>query len=249
MRNLKKLFVMSDLHGHYTLAKEALDRAGFDEHNENHLFICCGDLFDRGRENRKVYDFVRGLEHKVLIRGNHDERLSDILIQGKANEYDVHNGTQVTFEEFFGVGSMGELGEIRIPSDDPLARELCLFVHGMRNYFETEHYVFVHGWLPTQQGVYPPQLVDNWREAGSADWRSARFSEWMSYFKSPATLTDKTVICGHRPTRLASRVDPARSPEDASAYYAPNMIALDAGTIRSGRVNLLVLEDHLLEEV
>lgn len=78
-RNMKRLFVVSDIHGHYTLMKKALDDAGFDENNDNHVFVSCGDLFDRGVENRKVYDFVRRLKRKVLICGNHDERLLTIM--------------------------------------------------------------------------------------------------------------------------------------------------------------------------
>ena len=60
--------------------KKALDDAGFDEKNDNHVFVSCGDLFDRGVENRKVYDFIRCLKRKVLICGNHDERLLTTLL-------------------------------------------------------------------------------------------------------------------------------------------------------------------------
>ena len=43
---------------------------------------------------------------------------------------------------------MDEYGELNIADGDPLARELCDFVDGMSDYYETEHYVFVHGWIP-----------------------------------------------------------------------------------------------------
>ena len=59
MSERKTLFVVSDIHGHYTQLKEALDRAGFDENRPDHLLVCCRELFDRGHENRKVYEAVR----------------------------------------------------------------------------------------------------------------------------------------------------------------------------------------------
>ena len=55
---MKKLFVVSDIHGHYTELKAALDRAGFDRNDPAHLLICCGDYFDRGSENAQVLWFA-----------------------------------------------------------------------------------------------------------------------------------------------------------------------------------------------
>ena len=81
---MKKLFVVSDVHGHYTILKEALDRAGFDKHDPEHLLICCGDYFDRGNENMEVLRFFEGLRHKVLLRGNHEDLLLKLLQTGKA---------------------------------------------------------------------------------------------------------------------------------------------------------------------
>ena len=54
---MKKIFVVSDIHGHCTLLQKALERAGFDDANEDHLLICCGDYFDRGTENAEVMKF------------------------------------------------------------------------------------------------------------------------------------------------------------------------------------------------
>jgi predicted phosphodiesterase len=48
--DVKKIFVVSDIHGHCTLLQKALERAGFDDANEDHLLICCGDYFDRHRK-------------------------------------------------------------------------------------------------------------------------------------------------------------------------------------------------------
>lgn len=246
MSKKKKLFVVSDLHGHYTLLKELLDQAGFDNNNEDHLFICCGDLFDRGSENIAVFDFVSGLKNKVLICGNHDERLAEIIKCKRFDVFDIRNGLLTTLEEFFGPDSIGEYGDLILPENEKYSEALLDLISGMSNYYETKNHVFVHGWLPTQVGVNPPCLLEDWRNANAVAWRSSRFLEWISLYKTPAMLPGKTIVCGHRPTRLAERVDTSRSPADSSIYYGEGMIAIDAGTIRSGRMNLLLLEDETL---
>ena len=78
----KKLFVVSDVHGHCTLLKQALAEAGFDKENPDHLLICCGDYFDRGEENVEVLKFFEQLKHCVLLRGNHEDLLLKLLDTG-----------------------------------------------------------------------------------------------------------------------------------------------------------------------
>ena len=248
MKNKKKLFVLSDLHGHFTQAKEALDKAGFDAGNEDHLFVHCGDLFDRGRENRAVLEFVQSLPRKVLVKGNHDERLYRVLTEGKVSETDFYNGMRTTLTEFFGADCVAPDGTLDLSQHADTVRELCGLIGGMVDYFESERYVFVHGWLPTEKRDGLPHLLENWQNASEAAWQYARFSRWMDFIHSPARLDGKTIVCGHRPTRLAAAFDPARSEDDSSTYESPGMMAIDAGTIRSGRVNLLVLEDEILNQ-
>ena len=39
----RTLFVVSDIHGHYTEMKKALEEAGFCEEKDDHVFVSCGD--------------------------------------------------------------------------------------------------------------------------------------------------------------------------------------------------------------
>ena len=245
MSKKKKLFVVSDIHGFFSPLKNALNEAGFDENNEDHVFVCCGDLFDRGNENLKVFEFITSLERKILIRGNHDERLAEILAEKRINRCDVHSGTDVTLEEFFGTYSIGGYGELRLPTNDQMANRLSKLIEDMVDYYETDHYVFFHGWLPAFFGSKPPRLLANWRDADSDAWHSARFSEWHRFSGVNDMLPEKTVVCGHSATRFAYKFDPSRSLGDSSIYYGDKMIAIDAGTVSSGRVNVLVLEEYI----
>ncbi|MBQ8719204.1 MAG: metallophosphoesterase [Clostridia bacterium] len=242
---MRTLFVVSDIHGHYTLLKQALDAAGFDENDPTHCFVCCGDLFDRGRENRRVYHYVQGLKHKILIRGNHDERLLDIINARRVNEYDLYNGCEVTLEEFFGESAVDAYGRLTLPKYGKMAGKLRSLVNSMCDYYETPNYVFTHGWLPVKRENDVLVLQKNWRTADAADWHRARFLEWHLLYGTPAMLSEKTLVCGHRPTRLAARVDPQRSATCHDIFYGDGLIAIDAGTIRSGQVNVLVLNEEI----
>ena len=97
----RTLFVVSDIHGHYTLLKNALDKAGFDKEDPNHLLVCCGDYFDRGSENVEVLKFFERLKHCVLLRGNHEDMLLKLLYTGKVLPHHYINGTMQTMTDFF----------------------------------------------------------------------------------------------------------------------------------------------------
>lgn len=134
-----------------------------------------------------------------------------------------------------------------MPKYGKMAGNLKRLIDSMADYYETEHYIFVHGWVPTAKDEGGnAMLLPDWRQADSAHWSSARFAEWTSFQGINDMIPQKTIVCGHRPTRLDASFDLSRSPTDSSIYYGKGMIALDAGTIRSGRMNILVLEDELL---
>ena len=52
------IFAVSDVHGFYNEMIDALDKAGFDRNNPNHLLVSCGDNFDRGPDAVKVYEYL-----------------------------------------------------------------------------------------------------------------------------------------------------------------------------------------------
>jgi serine/threonine protein phosphatase 1 len=239
----KKLFVTSDIHGHYTELIRALDECGFDCENPNHIFVCCGDLFDRGKENMRVYDFVKSLKHKILIRGNHEDYLCTILGSGDTSVYAESNGTDITVKELLGDVVIDANGCFDTTAHTKKIREIMDFVNSMQYYYETDDYVFTHGWLPIVfEGHYP--LVDPaWRNASEDAWMVARVLEWQQLYGVKATLKGKTIVCGHRPARLGYMYDSFREPDCSMPFYGDGMIAIDAGTIRSGRVNVLVVEE------
>lgn len=244
MKSEKTLFVVSDVHGHYTEMKKALDDAGFCAQNDGHVFVSCGDLFDRGKENCAVYGFVRGLKNKILIRGNHEDILLDILRRGYLTETDVYNGTDVTVSDMLGADAVDANGCFDKKTHAPKIAELRDFIDGMADYYETPRYVFTHGWLPLVFEGYYPRVDPDWRSRPAEDWLVAHVLEWQQLYGVGALLEGKTIVCGHRPARLGSMFDDLREYDCSEPFYGKGMTAIDAGTVRSGRVNVLVIKEN-----
>ena len=111
----RMFFVVSDVHGHYTEMKDALDREGFCADKEDHVFVSCGDLFDRGTENKAVYEFIRDLRNKILIKGNHEDMLLEALQRGYLIGSDIDNGAALTVSDLLGKDAVNENGEFDNP--------------------------------------------------------------------------------------------------------------------------------------
>ncbi len=242
MNNKKKLFVVSDIHGHCTLLKDALDQAGFDNDNPEHLLICCGDYFDRGRENLEVLKFFERLKHKVLLRGNHEDLLLKLFQTGKVLPHNYINGTMQTLTDFFGKYSIDPIDDtIDFSSKTRMVDRVCDFIDETVNYFETENHVFVHGWIP-EKAETPEQRVNTLNEA----WGNARWLKWTEKYNGSRPLIDKILVCGHVPTFYASKFDKSRVEKNYEIFYGNGIIAIDAGTFDTKQVNVLVLDDNLI---
>ena len=232
-----KYFVVSDIHGHASILKNELEKCGFDPENEDYMLVVCGDCFDRGRENRATLSFLQKIKNKVIIRGNHEEMLMKVIERGGINLNNICNGTDITAEEFFGEENVSPSGEIKMSVRRK--KQLVDFIESTIDYYETEHYVFVHGWIPE---------CARWRRAEAEAWSRARWTGWCKV-ENKNIGESKTVVCGHRAARYAADVDKNRKDDDYTAYFGEGFIALDGSTVVSGMVNVLVLEDAPLPHV
>lgn len=228
---MKKLFVVSDIHGHCTILKQALEQAGFDRNNEEHLLICCGDYFDRGDENLEVLQFFERLPRKVLLRGNHEDLLLKLLQTGKLQPHHYINGTMSTLRNIFGKYCVDPVDDtIDFSGKTRITDRMCQFIEETVDYYETGDYVFVHGWLP-EHG----ESAEARAKATPQAWETARWTRWTEQYHGVRPLADKTLICGHVPTFCAPGV------QGSDIFYGEGLIAIDAGTYDSKKVNVLVL--------
>ena len=243
VRMSKKWFVVSDVHGHYSILMEALARVGFDATDEEHVFVSCGDLFDRGGENARVYEFVRSLPRKILIRGNHEDMLLHSLRDGCLTEAAQSNGTDQTVLQLLGPDTLDIHGCIVGTACRDKVAQILALGETMVDYCELGDYILTHGWIPVIfEGRYP-HIAPDWRDAPDEDWEFARWLAWEELYDIGATVRGKTIVCGHHTSRLGYRFDPSRATDCYDIFYGDGVIAIDSGTVMSGVINVLVLED------
>lgn len=253
------LFVTSDLHSYFEPFKEALDKSGFDPKNDKHYLVSLGDCFDRGPDSVKLLKYLMSLERKILVKGNHDILLKDLCEREFPYSYDKSNGTFKTVTDF-GYFDGRNFDECCRTTWNKTARYRELLV----NYFETQNYIFVHSWIPTNKKEKPntadkwiPLTTDEYRE----DWRNATEKEWegamwdnpFKRWQEGLNKTGKTIVFGHWHCSTGHSIasDGQISEFEADAIWKPfihdNIIGIDRCTAYTGEVNVLVLEDDFLE--
>lgn len=97
-------FVVSDIHSFAQELIDALNDAGFDIRNPNHILISLGDIFDRGSEALRVYKFLKSIPkyRRILVKGNHTDLYLELLNQDYPSGRDFHNHTVDTFCQIAG---------------------------------------------------------------------------------------------------------------------------------------------------
>lgn len=150
-----RYYVISDVHGYYTQMKSALEKAGFFSDTTPHKLVMLGDLFDRGHEAKQLQHFIlEQMEQDkiILIRGNHEDLFVELVTTDAGMPYSYHksNGTYDTALQLTGfdpvMASIRHYDFADAAKDTPFYKEI---IPAMLDYFETEHYVFTHGWIPS----------------------------------------------------------------------------------------------------
>lgn len=239
-----KYFVTSDIHSFIDPFFTGLVNSGFDNYNPQHILVICGDAFDRGKEAVRLYKYLKELHSKgrlIYIRGNHEDLLFECVkelkeLDGCAQTYHYSNGTVDSVVQFM---------------QDDILDEVLEFINNVTvDYFELDDYIFVHGWIPV---LYSNELQPNimsynreWRNASKEEWNRARWINGMKAWNDNIREHNKTIVCGHYHSGWGhymlhrqgeSQYDNFETFEDLG------IIALDACTAYSNKVNIIVVEE------
>lgn len=252
---MPKLFVVSDVHGHYIEMINALKDAGFELDNPEHFFVSLGDNFDRGSYPIEVMRFLMRLPRKILVKGNHEQLLEDCCKRGYPQMHDYSNGTVDTIRI---LGDEIEGYTFDECCDRTLARTRA-FRNKMVNYFETKNYIFVHAWVPmntydnipsyyrTNRSYYP---MEDFRNATQKQWDEAMWLCGPDLAIDGHNNTGKTIVFGHWHCSYLWAIKEDRNDfgEDAKfdPFFGDNYIAIDGCTAHTGKVNVVVLGDEFL---
>lgn len=236
-----KYFVVSDIHSFYDELIAALDQAGFDSNVDT--LVSLGDNFDRGYQTVKVFEYLKSLPNKILIRGNHENYLKELIQLKILREHDIHNKTIDSVYHF------ATMIDKDAPSYFAKAPELCglaaqtdiiEFIDNMIDYYEIGDYVLVHGWIPTIANTYNTE----WRNASPKMWYNAAQGRSIDRYKMGLTVPNKTIICGHWGTFNFKLDDDTPFDLIHDIYYGKDAIFIDATTALSRKVNVFVIESE-----
>ena len=259
----KKIFFISDIHSFYKEMINALQKAGFDENNENHLLVVLGDVFDRGENSIEVYEYLKELTDKgkaIVTSGNHHKFLIDFL-QGSYNPFNyLHNGTSTTIGDFWHRTSPFEswcmLDEDCDFTQESYARwvnicrkdimeeypELLDWLKNMPRYFESKNYIGVHASIDTN--------VEDWHfphfeRYGLVDWNALEFDD--GNFINKPNKTGKTIVAGHFDTGHLRKMHNLGDYNDHSILKTEDgKVFIDGCVALTHNVNVYVVEDELL---
>ena len=271
---MKKYFLTSDVHGFYDALQNGLKEAGFDVENENHIFCLLGDAFDRGNQNIQVFEFLKKMKklgRLIYIRGNHEYMFLEILKKWRPDECDIHNKTDETIVEFSEfdeerqkTATWAEYCQTRrVQEVAKFIRETCV------NYVELGKYILVHGNIPRIEDPYTGRVAYNafWRKAPDYMWDECIWANGMLENQVYGIReVGKTIVCGHVRASWGNIIqkkylwkqmypshyaDPEEfeNPEYRGIYKAEDgsLIGLDALTYKTGKVNILVLDEENLK--
>lgn len=259
MPGRRKLFVASDIHGYFNQWQAALHSAGWEEDNESHVLVVLGDLLDRGPQPLECLNFVNSLPscRKILVRGNHEDLMEEAIARREFRLHDWQNGTVATAFQL-------TRGKNEIDVLDAMRRHEVYntYIASLVDFYENNNYIFCHGWIPCERNdpnTYHARdisytFLPNWREG---DWKTARWINGMDAWAQGIRVAGKTVVCGHWHTSWGHHhlhndspewdnkfsTNPTHRKANFSPFVDEGILAIDACTAASGKVNVVVLEE------
>ena len=259
--NIMRYYVTSDIHSFFGELNTTLAELGFFEDTQPHKLVICGDLFDRGTEALALQKFILELlarDEVILVRGNHEDLALRLLHQWHRQSYlQYHhhtNGTIDTLCQLTGINpnyfyaSTEHAG--RAFFHTPFIQKI---IPAMVDYYETDHYIFVHGWIPCQvdsvdcnKKEYCP--IPDWRNADKEAWDKARWINGMEAAHAGITEPGKTIVCGHwhcsfGHAQYENDGGEFNNSPNFNPYYGEGIIALDACTAFTRKINCIVIDD------
>jgi serine/threonine protein phosphatase 1 len=235
----------------------ALKQQGFDETNNEHIIIVCGDLFDRGSQTIEVFNFAKKMIEQgrfIYVRGNHEDLLFEFMKEisrGRIpGQHHFGNGTAKTVQDFCKLSDYAIYDPSKREDICNSAQELLDFIsNNSIDYFELGDKLFVHGWLPCYQGL------EDFHDASLEDWERARWENGMEMWRYKKCRPDnKTVICGHwhcswgwSHLRQERKEFPQKNYKNWQKSFDPfideGIIAIDACTAYTQLCNVVVFDE------
>jgi serine/threonine protein phosphatase 1 len=168
---MKTYFCISDVHGFYNEMIDALNMAKYSKDNLSHILLVNGDVFDRGPDANKVYEFLTSIpkEQLILIKGNHESLVLEVVQRSLPKKSDYTNGTVDTIfqladvpkniREIIQFGAYAPDLKTDVYQREALWKEIVnhskvkeviswLESSQWLNYYELDNFIFTHAFIP-----------------------------------------------------------------------------------------------------
>lgn len=264
---MKKYFICSDIHSDYNALMNAIKENGFDINNDNHILVVAGDIFDRGEDSVKVYEYLKNLtdiNRAIVLAGNHHEMFIDFLEHNNmylcAFNY-RNNGLRATVEDFLHQTAPWEMYIMfhfdeetqRKTTNDEWNKAWCDFVRTSAQEIN-EEYPDLLPWLKNlpdylelKHNVITHGMIDGY----AVDWHYPTKGWKDCHWAKPVdaaflkNVTGKHIYLGHIDSDTIR--DTFHLPKDNySLYTRPegDVTYLDSCTILTHHLNMVVVEDE-----
>ena len=237
---MRRVYVISDLHGYYDLFIKLLEKISFSEFD---LLYIIGAVCDRGPDSLKILFYIQEHDNIILIKGNHEYMMQEALYYGvyyddidypsKAFKLWIANGGNTTMENI-----REYLQKDKLKHEDyrvvrsAFLKNLYEYLNNLPEYLEIEvnnqSYVLVHAGIDVKRPL-DKQDLDTllWIREG--------------FYLQRGDLT-KIYIFGHTPTALLNKDYSFNIWLDEVHH---NKIGIDGGLACGtvGQLNCLCLND------
>lgn len=201
----KRIYAIGDIHGQYDLFKKALSKI-------KGKIVLLGDLIDRGPGAFETVEAAIKRKNLIAVKGNHEEMLLSDYDNGFLSDFYslpntnfTYNGGTQTIESYIRNGY------------DSFPRKHIRFYKNMKDYYETDHFIFVHGGIPP--GKQPSEC-----DPDDLRWIRGEFIrsnyDW-----------GKMVIFGHTPQQKPLKQN-NKIGIDTGAGYGHALTVLELPTVR-----------------
>ena len=235
-----RYFITSDLHSYFKVLNTELKKQGFDKDKDT--LITLGDNFDRGKESWKMYRFLSTLPNVILVRGNHEDLLEELVNRGFPLDHDFHNGTTRTISDI----------------SKHYAKMKDLYVYELIHIFKDTSF---YNWFKSTKWVDKVEfnnLILTHATAPNDDFLSWEESRWPNPYYN--RVKDKILICGHWFARkgrdyknndrtLTIELEELLDTEEgrleiAKPFIDKDLIMIDACTPLTKKCNVLIYDDE-----
>jgi len=179
MKIESRIVAIGDIHGCYDELIQLIGKLNIQP--DDHV-IFLGDYIDRGPKSLEVIEYLiqfkQDYKNSILLVGNHEIMFLNAL-KGIDVDLFLYNGGHQTARSF-GIDSF----ERFFP--DKKQMRLLKFFDGLKSYYETENFIFVHAGLRPSRPLERQSLED-------LTWIREEF------LNAKTLATEKVVIHGHTP--------------------------------------------------